>query len=76
MKTAEDAIAVIQELPPEEQQKVADYLTSGEEEYIEEENYSPEDIAKILKSGEEARQGINVETFSSMNEARKSLGLT
>jgi len=75
MKTAEEVIVIIQELPPEEREKVAEYLNAREE-HFPEEHYSPEDIAKILQSGEEAERGINVESYSSMSEARKSLGLS
>ncbi len=60
MMTAEEVIVIIRELPPEEQEKVADYLNAGEEEYVEEENYSPEDMAKIDHDLEEAKRGINV----------------
>ncbi len=75
MKTAEEIILEIQELPVEERQKVADFLHAEDEEFLEE-NYSPEDTAKILQAGEEAERGMNIEEFSSMREARKSLGLT
>jgi len=59
MKTAEEVIVIIQELPPEEREKVAEYLNASEEQFMEE-DYSPEDAAKILKSVEEADRGINV----------------
>ena len=59
MKTAEEVLAIIRELPPEERQKIAEYMNADEEKFLEE-NYSPEDVAKILKSGEEAERGINV----------------
>ena len=75
MKTAAEIILEIKELPLEERQKVVDYLNTNEEEFIET-CYSPENMAIIERRDEEARQGINVETFSSMSEARKSLGLT
>ncbi|MEW6236321.1 MAG: hypothetical protein AB1656_13120 [Candidatus Omnitrophota bacterium] len=75
MKTAEEVIAIIQELPPEERQKVAEYLNESEEEFLEE-NYSPEDIALLDRLQDEAERGINVEEFASMEEAIKSLGLT
>ncbi len=54
MKTAEQVISDIKELPVEEQLKVADYLNAQEE------NYSDEDIAKILQAGEDAEKGIGV----------------
>lgn len=76
MKTAQEFIAEYQKLPLEEKQMVVDYVISTEIEVFPEEDYSPDDIAKILKSGEEAERGINVESFSSMSEARKSLGLS
>jgi len=89
MKTAEEIILEFKELPPEEWDKVVEYVDSVkeqeetnflnqafEEEYVEEENYSPEDIALLDRLQEEAEQGINVEEFSSMEEAIKSLGLT
>ncbi|MEW6236319.1 MAG: hypothetical protein AB1656_13110 [Candidatus Omnitrophota bacterium] len=59
MKTAEEVIEILQELPPEERRKVAEYLYESEEEFLEE-NYSPEDMAKIEHDLEEAKQGINV----------------
>ena len=73
MKTAEEVIMDFQELAHDQQEKVVQFVISVkeqeetnvlnkalEEEYIQEENYSPEDMAKILKSGEEAERGINV----------------
>ena len=73
MKTAEEVIMDFQELAHDQQEKVVQFVISVkeqeetnvlnkalEEEYIQEENYSPEDMAKILKSGEEAEQGINM----------------
>ncbi len=61
MKTAEDIIPEIQELPWKERQKVADYLISDKDEEFTEENYSPEDIAKILQAGEEAEREENLD---------------
>lgn len=60
MKTALELIAEYKVLPPEEKRIVVDYVNSAENEVYPEEEYSPEDIAKILKSGEEAERGINV----------------
>ena len=60
MKTAQDVIMEIQELPPEEKQIVVDFVASIQEEEFFEENYSPEDIAKILQAGELAEKGIGV----------------
>ena len=58
MKTAEDAISFIQELPQGERQKVKAFLQT--EDAFLEEDYSPEDIEKILQTAKEAEQGINV----------------
>ncbi|MDP8243997.1 MAG: hypothetical protein P9L94_07950 [Candidatus Hinthialibacter antarcticus] len=74
MKTAEEVIQLIQELPEGERKKVQEFVAASEDEFLEE-NYPPKDIAKILKAGAEAEKGINVEEFSSMAKARKSLGL-
>ncbi len=73
MKTAEDIIEEIQELAPDQKNKVIDYVNSiqdeknaeflnraFEEEYVEEENYSPEDIAKLDRAQEDAKKGINM----------------
>jgi len=73
MKTAEEIILEFKELPPEEWDKVVEYVDSVkeqeetnflnqafEEEYVEEENYSPEDIALLDRLQEEAEQGINM----------------
>lgn len=73
MKTAEKINQELKEHPSENPGKVTNFLTS-EEEYLEE-NYSEEDLAKINHDAEEAKQGINVERFNSMNEALQSLGL-
>ena len=70
MKTADAIILEIQELPVDEQQKVADYLEFGEQTNSEEEHFSPEEIAEILQAGEEAKKGINVSgPFSGAKEA-------
>jgi len=76
MKTAEEIILEFQELPPEERQKVVEYVDSSREEAFPMTRYSSEDMAKIDHDLEEAEQGINIEEFSSMEEAIKSLGLT
>ncbi len=62
METAAEYIEGFKKLAPDQKQIVIEFVasTEEEEEYIEEENYSPEDIAKILKAGEEAKQGINM----------------
>lgn len=57
MKTAEEIIHQIQELSPEEQQKVTNFVFSQQNDDSEE-NYSDDDIAKILQAGEEAENGI------------------
>ena len=59
MKTAEELILEFQELPFQEQQKVADYLYSWDHDFPIEQ-YSDEDTAKILKAGEDAENGIGV----------------
>jgi len=73
MKTAEAIIEEIQELAPDQKNIVIDYVNSIqdekdadflnralEEEYVEEENYSPEDIAKLNRAQEDAKKGINM----------------
>lgn len=60
MKTAADIIQEIDELSFEERQKVAEYFNSDREDEFLIENYSPEDIAKIIQSGKEAKCGINM----------------
>ncbi|RJP30549.1 MAG: hypothetical protein C4527_09395 [Candidatus Omnitrophota bacterium] len=60
MKTAQDVIMEIQELPPEEKQIVVDFVASIQEETYNPTYYSPEDMAKIDHDMEEAEQGINV----------------
>lgn len=57
MKTAEEIIHQIQELSPEEQQKVTNFIYSQQNDDSEE-NYSDDDITKILQAGEEAENGI------------------
>jgi len=60
MKTAEDIIQDLQELSPEEREKVSDYFTSEMDGIYREEHYSDEDMAKIEQDALEAKQGINV----------------
>ena len=74
MKTAEQIILEIKELPPKEQQKIIEFVDSTKEEFLET-CYSPEDMAIIDQRDEETRKGVNMESFSSMSEARKSLRL-
>ncbi|MEW6237179.1 MAG: hypothetical protein AB1656_17490 [Candidatus Omnitrophota bacterium] len=69
MKTAQEFIAEYQKLSLEEKQIVAYYVISNDNEDFPEENYSPEDAAKICKSVEEADQGINVSPELEGNEA-------
>ena len=71
-KTADQIILEIKKLPPDEQRKIVDYVESTMEEYIET-CYSPEDMAIIDRRDEDTRKGVNMESFSSMSEARKSL---
>lgn len=58
MKTAGDAISIIQELPPEERQKVKDFLRIDGADINE--DYSPEVINTILHTAQEADHGINM----------------
>lgn len=60
MKTAEDIIQEIEELSPEEREKVSNYFSSEMEGIYREEKYSEEDIAKLEQDALEAKQGINV----------------
>lgn len=72
MKTAEDVITDFKELTLDQQEKVVEFVISVQkqgdtrflnkaflEEYIEEENYSPGDIARLNRAQEEANLGIN-----------------
>jgi hypothetical protein len=54
---------------------VVDFVVSIQEETYIPTRYPPENLAKIDHDIEEAENGINVERFSSMDEALKSLGL-
>ncbi len=76
MNTAKDCIEAFKKLPPEEKQAVIDFVYSIEEEEFKATQYSEDDLAKLDRRYEEAKQGINVEKFSSMEEAIKSLKLT
>jgi hypothetical protein len=73
MKTAHDVIMDFQKLSPDQQDKVRKFVNSVkeqdeanslnrafEQEYVEEENYSPEDMALILQASEYAKRGINM----------------
>ncbi len=76
MKTAEEYINGFKTLPPDEKQKVVDFVISTEEEVFKETKYSDEDLTLLDQRYEEAKKGINVDRFSSMEEAIKSLELT
>jgi len=81
MFAAQDVIKAFLGLPEKEQEKVkhfinsthddVDFLIKGfEAEYVREEDYSPEDIAKLDRIQEEAEQGINMSpTYKSKKEA-------
>jgi len=72
MKTAEEIIVAIEGLPPEEVEKVWEYLHSVDD--FRPTEYPPEVLEEIAMDVEEAKRGINVSpTFSSMDEAIKWL---
>lgn len=71
---AQEIISEIEKLSPEEKQVVVDYVFSSEEEIVT--KYSEEDLAELDRRYEEAKKGINVDRFSSMDEACKFFGLT
>ena len=54
VKTAADVITDIQELAPDQQEKVIDYVMS----ITNQDEFSQEEIAQILQAREEVRQGI------------------
>jgi len=56
MKTAENIIADIKRLAPDQQEKVIDFVAS----IIDQEEFSEEETALILQASEEAKQGINM----------------
>jgi len=60
MKTAEEIILEFKELPPEEWQKVVEYVETAKENAFSITHYSPEDMAKIEHDLEEAKRGINI----------------
>lgn len=60
-KAADEIILEIQELPPDERKKVADYLNAGDGEEFLEEDYSPEDSALLDRIQDEAERGLKVE---------------
>jgi predicted nucleotidyltransferase len=76
MKTAQEFITEYQKLPLEEKQIVVDYVISTEEEFFKVTHYSESDLALLDQRYEEAQKGINIERYSSMEEAIKSLRLT
>ena len=59
MKTAEEMILEIQELPPAERQKAENFIHEDEE-YVEEENYSDEDMALLNQLQEDAENRVNM----------------
>ncbi|RJP18472.1 MAG: hypothetical protein C4527_28920 [Candidatus Omnitrophota bacterium] len=72
MKTAEEIIVAIEGLPPEEVEKVWEYLNSVDD--FRPTEYPSEVLEEIARNVEEAKRGINVSpTFSSMDEAIKWL---
>lgn len=73
MKSTQEFIIQFDELPPEEQQVIIDYVVSKKDATLKSTHLSPEDMAVIDQRDEETQIGINVEIFSSMSEARKSL---
>lgn len=75
MINAQELILRFNELPPDEQQVFIDYMESRREETFKVTHYSPEEMAIIDRRDEETRQGVNIEKYSSMSEARKALGL-
>ena len=77
MNTALEYIEGFKNLPPEERQIVIDFVnsTNEEEEDFVITHYSDDDLAELDRRYEEAKRGINVERFSSMDEALQSLGL-
>jgi len=60
MKTAEEIILEFKQLPPEEWQKVVEYIDSAREDAFQFTHYSSEDMAKIDHDLDEAERGINV----------------
>ena len=60
MKTVDEIILDIQELPFEDRQKVVDYLLLDEGEPFQPTRLSPGDMAKLDQDIEECRQGIDV----------------
>jgi hypothetical protein len=56
MKTAQDIITDFQELSPDQQEEVINYVVS----IYEQEEFSKEDTAKILEAKEDAKKGINM----------------
>jgi len=75
MKTAQEIILEIGELPLQEQQLIKFHLLSQQAEGFKKTSYSPEIMAEIEHDLAEARQGINVEIFDDMEDAIASLGL-
>lgn len=76
MKTAEEIILEFKELPPEEWKKVVDDVDSTRENTFQITQYSDKDLTLLDQRYQEAKNGINVDRFSSMEEAIQFLGLT
>jgi len=72
METTEQIIRKIEELPPGERQKIAEYLKTVEDEMIET-FYPPEVMEEIDRDIEEAKQGINASPVLKDEEANDYL---
>ncbi len=84
MPTKQEVIKAFLEFPPDQQEEVREFVNSTksdtdflvkafDEEYVEEENYSLEDIAKLDRLQEEAEQGKNMSGPFAGEEANKQL---
>lgn len=74
MRTAEELIRILKELPADEWRNVVEYVDSSRDDRIEPTHDSNEDMAKIESDLEEARRGINVSgPFFSAKEAIEHL---
>jgi hypothetical protein len=83
--TTQDVIKAFLGLPEKEKEEIRNFVNSTsddvdflvkaiDEEYVEEENYSPEDIAKLDRLQAEAEQGINMSpTYKTKKEALSHL---
>ncbi|RJP22061.1 MAG: hypothetical protein C4527_22280 [Candidatus Omnitrophota bacterium] len=75
MKSAEEIILEIQELPPQERQKVEDFVTANKEEEFKATYYPPGVIQMLLQEAELSKKRIDTFECSSADELCKSLGL-